>query len=242
MIVVWLTLAGLDTALPENIRNYWFVIGAAGLIGVLVLVLVYLGWGWKTARTGLIWGLVAGLGALQHREHFWGFASTAQHTLGVLDTHTYNSPMLDLFTTTLKDLALSQTGHANFLEVVSLVDEPSMRWILRGIEGVTFVLSIGEDENPQVIIARDGDSVGSRQTYYRGQDFGWWESPGWGGALPWEPMRWVINREGATITEKVVLWARVDLFPEEPEAIDESVLDDRKSEKSSPSLDEGVEQ
>ena len=46
-------------------------------------------------------------------------------------------------------------------------------------------------------------------------------SPAWEGALPGEPMRWVINREGATTTEKVILWARLDLFPEEPETIEE---------------------
>ena len=240
LIVIWLTLAGLDTASPENIRNYWFVIGAAVLIGVLVLVLVYLGWGRTTAFTGLIWGLIVGLGIFSIATTF-GVSQVRPSTPLEFWLPTPTTRRVDLFTKTLKDLALSQTGHANFLEVVSLVDEPSMRWILRGIEGVTFVFSIDEDENPQVIIARDGDSVGSRQTYYRGQDFGWWESPGWGGALPWEPIRWVINREGATITENVVLWARVDLFPEEPEVIDESVLD-AETEESSPSSDEGVEQ
>jgi hypothetical protein len=115
-----------------------------------------------------------------------------------------------------------------------------MRWVLRDLEGLTFVSSLGEEENPMVIITRDDGPIGARQAYYRGQDFGWWESPGWGGAIPWEPMRWIINREGATITEKVVLWARVDLFPEELEVVDEPLLD-TETEESSPPVDEGVE-
>jgi hypothetical protein len=143
-----------------------------------------------------------------------------------------------LFSATLKDLALTQTGHASFLELVSLVDAPSMRWVLRDIQGISFVSSLGEDQNPVVIIAREDDSIGARQSYYRGQDFGWWESPAWGEALPWEPVRWIISREAVLYTEKVVLWARIDLFPEEPEAATESGLD---AEETSPLLDEGVE-
>jgi len=232
MIVIWLTLAGLDTAFPENIQNYWFVIGAAGLIGILVLVLVYLGWGKETARMGLVWGLVAGLGMYSLASTF-GVSQVRPNSPMELWNPTPTTRHTDLFSATLKDLALSQTGHADFLEVVSLVDEPSMVWSLRGIEGVTFVSSIGEDENPLVIITRDSDSIGARQSYYRGQDFGWWESPGWGGALPWEPMRWIVNREGAINTQKVVLWARVDLFPAEPEEVEEPVLDS-ETEESSP--------
>ena len=67
-----------------------------------------------------------------------------------------------------------------------------------------------------------------------------WQSPGWGGALPWEPMRWIINREGVLLTEKVVLWARVDLFPEEPEAVEEPASEE-DIEDPSPLLDKGVE-
>ena len=115
-----------------------------------------------------------------------------------------------------------------------------MRWVLRDFEGVNFVSSLAEDDNPLVIITREDDTVGAREAYYRGQDFGWWESPGWDQALPWEPLRWIIGREGDLLVESVVLWGRVDLFPEEPEAVGEpeSNLD---TEESSPSFGEGVE-
>lgn len=239
MIVIWLTLAGLDMATPESVLNYWLVIGAAALIGVLILVLVYLGWGWKTARTGLVWGLVAGLGLYSLASVFW-VSQVRPSTPLELWVPTPTTGHADLVTTTLEDLALSQTGHAAFLDVVSLVDTPSMRWALRNIERVVFVSSLGSEENPLVVIAREGDAIGSRDEYYRGQDFGWWQSPGWGGALPWEPMRWIINREGVLLTEKVVLWARVDLFPEEPEAVEEPASE-ADMEDPSPLLDEGVE-
>jgi len=239
MIVIWLTLAGLDAAIPETVQNYWFVVGAAALIGILVYVMVYLGWGWQTARTGMIWGLAAGFGAYMIASTFGVSQVRPSSALEFWRPAPTTRPT-DLFSETLRDLALSQTGHADFLEVVSLVDEPSMRWVLRDIEGLTFVSSLGEEENPMVIITRDGDPIGARQAYYRGQDFGWWESPGWGGSIPWEPMRWIIDRKGAVITEKVVLWARVDLFPAEPETVEEPLLEP-ETDHSEPSSDEGVE-
>ena len=146
----------------------------------------------------------------------------------------------ELFTKTLHELALSQTGHANYLEIVSLVDTPSLRWVLRDFEGVNFVSSLGAEENPLVVITREEDTISSRQEYYRGQDFGWWETPGWSGALPWEPIRWIIHRDGDTKIEKVVLWARIDLFPEEPESTEDSGSES-ETEEASPFLNEGVE-
>jgi len=222
------------------VLNYWFVIGAAVLIGILVLVLVYLGWGRNTARTGLVWGLVAGLGAYTLANAFW-VSQVRPNTPLELWTPTPTTRYADLFVTTLEDIALSQTGDSDFLEVVSTVDTPSIRWALRDIQGTTFAASLGEDENPPVIITREGDTVGARQEYYRGQDFGWWESPGWEDSLPLESMRWVISREGPLITEKVVLWARVDLFPEEPETIEQPAPESETNE-SSPLVDEGVEE
>lgn len=236
MIIAWLTLAGLDGATPENLLNYWFVIGAAALMGVLVLVLVYLGWNWPTARTGLVWGLVIGLGAYSLANTFWVSQVRPSSPLE-LWAPIPTTRHADLFAATLEDIALSQTGHANHLEIVSLVDTPSMRWVLRNTEGAEFVSSLGEDENPMVVIAREDASVGERQEYYRGQDFGWWESPGWGGGLPWEPINWVVSRTGVLITEEVVLWARVDLFPEEPEIQEETSPDE-----ASPLSGDGVEE
>ncbi len=237
MIIVWLTLTGLEIAAPENVLNYWFVIGAAVLMGILVLVLVYLGWDWPTARTGLVWGLAVGLGVYSLANAFWVSQVRPSSPLE-LWVPTPTTRHADLFAATLDDIALSHTGHADYLEVVSLVDAPSMRWVLRDTEGAVFVSSLGEDENPLVIITREDASVGERQEFYRGQDFGWWESPGWGGALPWEPLSWLVDRAGPVITEKVVLWARVDLFPEEPAGVEEQELD---IEESSPSSDEGVD-
>ncbi|MFN2151624.1 MAG: hypothetical protein ACK2T5_08515, partial [Anaerolineales bacterium] len=228
MVVIWLTLSGLDVAVPDTVLNYWFVIGAAVLIMVLVSVLVFLGWRWQTARDGLVWGLAIGLGVYTLANVFW-VSQVRPNTPLELWVPTPTTRYANLFAATLEDLAISQTGRADFLEVVSLVDTPSVRWVLRNTEGAVFVSSLGETDNPLVVITRESEPVGARRDYYRGQDFGWWETPGWGEALPWEPMKWLINREGAVEVEKIVLWARVDLFPEEPVGLDAEPAEDAET-------------
>ena len=239
LIIIWLTLAALDTALPENISSYWLVAGAALLIGVLVTVLIYMGWSWQAARTGLVWGLVVGLGAY-----------TLASALGVSQVHpntpqewwvpTPTTRQAGLLADTLKDLALAQTGHADYLDIVSLVDVPSLRWVLRNITHVDYVTSLSPETTPLIVITRADDSSGLRQELYRGQDFGWWESPGWGGALPWEPIKWLTSRQAPTIVENVVLWARLDLFPEDLQT-SKDAEPDLGIDESSPPADEGVD-
>jgi len=48
---------------------------------------------------------------------------------------------------------------------------------------------------------------------YRGQDFGWQQSPGWETALPPNVINWLINRNAPVVTDAIVIWARLDLFP-----------------------------
>jgi hypothetical protein len=239
MIVIWLTLSGFDTAIPETILNYWLVIGAAVLIGILILALVYLGWDRDTAWTGLVWGLAAGLGLYSLAGTFW-VSQVRPNSAVDLWFPTPVPGHVSLLTHTLEDLALSQTGHAKFIEVLSLVDTTSMQWALRNFEGVTFASSIGSEDNPLIVITGEENRMESRHDTYRGQDFGWWITPTWGGVLPEETLNWIINRQGFTITQKVVLWARVDLFPEEPEAVEEPTSE-IEGQEPSPLMDEGVE-
>lgn len=147
----------------------------------------------------------------------------------------------DLLEITLKDLALSQTGNADFLEVVSTVEAPSLQWVLRDITGVSYVDSLDSDTTPSIVITRADDYSGLRQDLYRGQDFGWWDFPGWGGALPWEPIKWLTSREAVVVTEDVIVWVRLDLFPDDPVLSAEQQEAEFEVDESSPPSGEGVE-
>jgi hypothetical protein len=240
LVIVWLTLAALDSALPEAVQSYWIVTGAAVMIGVLVTLLVYFGWSWQVARDGLVWGLVVGLGTYclasvigisqvrpSSPQEWWLPVPTTRYA--------------DLLDITLKDLALSQTGHADFLEVVSIVQAPSLRWVLRDTTGVSYADSLDSETTPSIVITRADEYAGLRQDLYRGQDFGWWDFPGWGGALPWEPIKWLTSRDAVVVTEGVIVWVRLDLFPDEPVASEEQQDAEFEIEDASPPSAEGVE-
>ena len=238
LVMIWLTLAALDTVVVAQAWNYWIVVGAAVLIGVLVTALVFLGWSKNAAQTGLVWGLVIGLAAYSLANVF-GVSQVHAHSPLELWQPVPTTRYADLLADTLHDLALTQTGNADFLEVVSLVDAPSLRWVLRNIEGVSYATGLSPDVAPLIVITRADDLAGVRQDLYRGQDFGWWDSPGWVGALPSEMIRWLTSRDAPVTTESVVLWARLDLFPDEPANPDEPV-GELNVEDTSPPSDNGV--
>jgi hypothetical protein len=50
---------------------------------------------------------------------------------------------------------------------------------------------------------------------YRGQDFVWYEVPGWDGALPLAWFDWLTSRQAPVWKDWMVLWARADLFPDD---------------------------
>jgi len=240
LVIIWLTLAALSSATPEAVQSYWIVAGAAVMIGVLVTLLVYFGWSWQVARNGLVWGMFIGLGTYCLASVF-GISqvrpSSPQEWWMPVPTTRY----ADLLEITLKDLALSQTGNADFLEVVSTVEAPSLQWVLRDITGVSYVDSLDSDTTPSIVITRADDYSGLRQDLYRGQDFGWWDFPGWGGALPWEPIKWLTSREAVVVTEDVIVWVRLDLFPDDPVLSAEQQEAEFEVDESSPPSGEGVE-
>ena len=213
MTIIWLTIAALDFATPQSLPRYYIVVIASLLIGALGTLLVAVSWSVKAARAGLVWGVSAGLiiytlaamfGASQVRantpQEWWWPAPTPKHA--------------DLVSDTLADLGLVQSGRTDSLDVISLVDTPSMRWSLRNIEGVVYANAITMDTALPVVIAHPNNPLPPIwEQLYRGQDFGWQQSPGWETALPPNALDWLINRNAPVVTEDIVIWARLDLFP-----------------------------
>jgi hypothetical protein len=66
---------------------------------------------------------------------------------------------------------------------------------------------------PPVVISQQFEEPRLDENY-RGTDFLWQEAPAWQGGLPENFLNWLIFREAPTMQEKVVLWARSDLFPD----------------------------
>jgi hypothetical protein len=216
----WFTLA-YTTRLPvgdqnnlEYISRWIIMVGILALIA-LAVVLVSMGWSWDTAKRGLIWGSILALGlytisamsgAAYHRfnqpQELWGSQSPPVAA--------------DLFMQTVQDLSNWHTGRPESIDIVSQVDVPSLRWVLRNYPNVRFVPQIDSQALPSIIITPQSDQTLSSNrltAQYRGQEFVWWNRPGWSSALPANFVPWFTFKSAPLQQEKLILWARSDLFP-----------------------------
>jgi hypothetical protein len=100
------------------------------------------------------------------------------------------------------------------LDIVVLVDSPSLRWVLRDWNQVRFASELTADNLPATLITYKDQATPKLTDVYRGQDFAWDVFPGWQGIIPMDFMRWLAFRQAPTQSIQVILWARADLFPE----------------------------
>lgn len=212
----WITLlssSDIQTvgALSWNIIRLGMLLGIVGL-GVVTTILVYLGWSASISRDGLMIGL-ASLLIIYSASTLWGATQLRPISPAELWSPTPTTVQERLFTATLQSLSEQQTGLPNTLEIASLIDAPSMRWALRDFKQTRFVGGLPTDEMPAVILTRQEQSAPALMSAYRGQDFIWWASPGWTGALPAELVSWLTFRKAPLLEEQIILWVRSDLFP-----------------------------
>jgi hypothetical protein len=182
---------------------------------LLSTALVYMGWSWKAARNGLVWGLLAGL-SLYLVSVMWGASQLRFNMPQELWGLPPATGQADLLQVTLDELALWQNGAVNTLDIQSTVDTPSLRWFLRNNPQVRYVSQIPVGEQPSILITEKGSEAPALEAAYRGQDFVWSIYPGWSGALPPDLLAWFTFRRAPLQLESIILWARNDLFPGKP--------------------------
>jgi hypothetical protein len=214
LALAWINLAGLSMSMADvtGFRLRWLVIGGTIVLGAITTILIGLGWSIKTAQKGLVWGLVVGVG-LYSFATMWN--STQIRPNGEQDLIA-PVPMAknagDLLVT-LNNLSEWRTGIGDALDIVVTSSAPSLHWALRNWSEARYLNSVPTGELPSVIINSEDQPSPSLPVGYRGQDFAWWVSPAWEGILPENWTSWLVFREAPQIENKVILWARGDLFP-----------------------------
>ncbi len=220
MGLLWYSVASISriqSGDTERLARLVVIVGILAL-GALITVLIQLGWSWETARLGLTWGILGGL-FLFSISMLWGVAYLRPNQPQELWTPTPGVGQIGLFTQTLQDLSSRNTGRTDSIDIVSEVDVPSMRWVLRNFPNVRTIDP--QDLNapsvssvlPSILITRQTQEEPSLTASYRGQDFTWWIHPGWSGALPANLAGWLAFRDASIQPESIILWARSDRFP-----------------------------
>ncbi len=93
-------------------------------------------------------------------------------------------------------------------------DFPALHWALRGHE-ISVVDGLDPAASPPLVITPYVDNLGLAAPY-RGQDFTWNQTPNWTAALPGDWLKWMVQREMPQSYETIMLWAREDLFLDDP--------------------------
>lgn len=211
----WNTLIAPDliatATIPWSILRLVVLAGILAL-GVLTSTLVAFGWSWEISRDGLIWGLTVTL-LIYSTNVLWGAAQLRPNQPSELWGVPPGTGQARLAQATLRELSNWTTGMQNSIEILSLVDAPSLRWFLRDYPNARFSSAIDRDNLPDVLITRLGAETPGVSETYRGQDFVWWTLPGWAGGVPPDLIRWLTFRKAPITNQYLILWARTNLFP-----------------------------
>ncbi len=181
-------------------------------LGALITVLIALGWNWEISRIGVTWGLTLA-SAVYLTAALWGASQVRTNQPEEMWGTLPGTGQADLFESTLKDLSNWNTGISNTIEVYSIVDTPSLWWILRDFQKVRFGSAFPKTEQPPIIITWQTQEDLALSAAYRGQDFLWRSYPDWIGIAPNDFIAWLTFRKANTAHEKIILWARSDQFP-----------------------------
>jgi hypothetical protein len=225
MAVFWVQLAGWGHVLAVGGVNYTYLAAMAAVFSLQALLvwMVVAGWSWQVARTGWLWGV--GLALLLFQiSTLWGLVDLTPQYREVARQELWfeypEIPQADLLSSTLHDLSNWNSGVSTGLDVFVTLDAPSIRWVLRDFNTVTFLephqtlasIEIPGKPIPSFIVTHQSQETLNLAAVYRGQDFAWWRSPNWSGALPPNFLSWLLFRQGPWVDEHIILWARGDMF------------------------------
>ena len=212
---VWTNLGGLAAshAQGQMLMLRWLVIGGAILLTVLSAVLVGMGWSSEAARRGLAWGTATAL-VFGMMANIWGATQREVIARTELWRPVPGAGDQGLLLQTLGDLGDWTIGREDSLQIVSLVDAPSLRWVLRELPNVHFQDGLNRDELPEAIITLQDQAELSLGSAYRGQDFVWWVNPNWDVWTGLDWLKWLAFRENTGVQQVgIIVWGRGDLFP-----------------------------
>jgi hypothetical protein len=214
MALGWLNLAGLSMSGGDSqaYQLRWAVIGGTVVLGGVTTLLIGLGWSVKTAQQGLVWGLLLGLG-FYSISSMWGLSQLRPNGEQELYAPIPMAKNVGDLQVTLGDLSEWRTGMRDTLDVVLTTSAPSLRWEMRNWSDARFLAAVPAGELPSIIINREDQPEPNLSIGYRGQGFSWWAYPDWEGPLPEDWPSWLVFRDAPLMNNKIILWARGDLFP-----------------------------
>jgi hypothetical protein len=216
VILAFVSLSSIAVLNNPNIDQQEFWTRLAGALLMLVASSALVAWGWSrmVALRGLAVGVAVVLLAYM--------VSTAWHAAGFSGAPgrevwsgapAFSSS--DLLVNTINDLNQWGPKQDGGLDIVVVKNaSPALQWLLRGYP-VKFVDSLPSEAGPALVITANEPDLALSATY-RGQSFLAADGVSWGLLNTADWLRWLVFRSvpgDKLIQDRVILWARLDLFP-----------------------------
>lgn len=190
--------------------RWGILLGSLVLLGVSVVMVAY-GWSVAVAIQGSVWGLLVVFSVYSLSTALAAGGLRTYRTVEMWPVGPYTQ-QAEILVSQMNDLSRGKAGANASLDVtLAGVDSPSLRWVLRDWP-VTVTPGLVVSETPSMIIATDQPSQSEIESTYRGQEFTWRTYPAWDQALPTDWLSWIILHEFPEGNEKIILWARSDVF------------------------------
>ena len=213
-ILAWINVVSMSNPGIAMMDMQLRYIRLAATVAVIALLVLLVGWGWSpsASKTGFVWGLTAAV-LLYTFSASWHASGMGPHPEAELWLTGSYAADADLIEKTVGDLSEQYTGERTRGEVVVLgAYSQSLEWLLRDMGKARFVDSLQGDAQPAIVITPAQQELGLAAAY-TGQDFVMQQSPAWSLLLRPEWMDWINFREVVLQENRIVVWARSDLFP-----------------------------
>jgi len=206
----WINLAGVGI-LPGNAEltsNRLILLGGSVALLILSLALIAFGWSLETATLGGTWGSALMLG-LYTFGVAWG--STGLRTPKGMELWD-SAPRISqagLLLETIQQTSTWSRGDAQSLKItINEVNSPALLWVLRN-HNAEEKSALDLMASPELVITSEAGNP-ELAASYRGQDFVWRKSTDWASATNWS--KWLVLRDLPQTSERIIFWARNDLF------------------------------
>lgn len=204
-----------------NESEYWLRLAGAFVMLAASAGLIAWGWSREVSLRGLVWGflLILSLLALSSAWNVSSLSSRAGNEFWNGEQVNSNDR---LFLETIDQLSQWATQKSGGLDMVVVGNfSPAVRWMVRDIENIKFVAQLAPTANPSIVITPEQPDL-ALASAYRGQSFLLQTDTDWRFLQPQEWLRWLVFRtipEGAQLKERIILWARTDLFPGDEQVV-----------------------
>lgn len=204
------------TNVPSNdLRGNW--VQLAGALVMLAASAGLVAWGWsrQVAVRGVVWGFGAML-VIYFIAAGWNVSGLAGRDAVELWSDRAGAKDANLILSTLKNLDQWRPQQPNGPRItIAGLSSPSLHWLLRNVAQVTDEPGLSSASSPDIVITPLQPEL-ALASAYRGEAFVLAETINWQQLKPADWFRWLSLRTvpgTALQQEKIIVWARADLFP-----------------------------